>query len=317
MDGYGLYYIMYKIKRIMAANKFGRYVWLIDLIRCHPYITFKEISDRWENCGLGDGKPLPWKTFMNHKDAVETIFDVIIVCDAKRKYGYYIEDAELLEGDAFRSWLIDSYATLNQLQADKKLEKRISFEKIPFGNKYLQIIMQSMRQDNVMEITHQGFGKSHSSTFQVEPYHLKVYNRRWYLIGRSVYSDEIRTYALDRILSATITDIKFKLPKSFDIDKYFEGCVGIIADRDIDIERVVIKAYGWARKYLATLPIHDSQCEIASDDKSTTFEMVVRPTYDFLQMLLQQTDQIEVIEPQWVKDEICRFAGNILSYYKK
>ena len=40
----------------MAANKFGRYVWLVDLIRCHPYITFKEISDKWEDCGLGDGK---------------------------------------------------------------------------------------------------------------------------------------------------------------------------------------------------------------------------------------------------------------------
>ena len=52
----------------MAANKFGRYVWLVDLIRCHPYITFKEISDKWEDCGLGDGRPLPWKTFMNHKD---------------------------------------------------------------------------------------------------------------------------------------------------------------------------------------------------------------------------------------------------------
>ena len=47
----------------MAANKFGRYVWLVDLIKCHPYITFKEISDKWENSGLGDGKPLPWKTF--------------------------------------------------------------------------------------------------------------------------------------------------------------------------------------------------------------------------------------------------------------
>ena len=80
---------------------------------------------------------------------------------------------------------------------------------------------------------------------------------------------------------------------------------------------MVIKAYGWARKYLATLPIHDSQREIASDDESTTFEMTVRPTYDFLQALLQQTDQIEVIEPQWVKDEICRFEENILFSYKK
>ena len=139
----------------MAANKFGRYIWLADLIRCHPYITFNEISERWETCGLGDGKPLPWKTFMNHKKAVQTIFDILISCDTSRGYGYYIEDADSLEGDSFRSWLIDSYATLNQLQADRQLEKRISFEKIPSGNKYLQTFLQAMRQNCVVEITHQ------------------------------------------------------------------------------------------------------------------------------------------------------------------
>lgn len=301
----------------MAANKFGRYVWLVDLIRCHPYITFKEISEKWENCGLGDGKPLPWKTFMNHKDAVQTIFDIIISCDTKRGYGYYIEDADLLEGDAFRSWLIDSYATLNQLQADKKLEKRISFEKIPSGNKFLQPILQAMRQNSVIEITHHGFGRSHPTTFLVEPYHLKVYNRRWYLIGWSVYSEDMRTYALDRIQSVVITDTEFNLPETFDIDKYFEGCVGIITDTEYDIERVVIKAYGWARKYLYTLPIHESQREITLDDESITFEFNVRPNYEFVQMLLQQTDQIEIIEPQWLKDGMCQIAENILSYYRK
>lgn len=301
----------------MAANKFGRYIWLVDLIRCHPYISFKEISEKWEDCGLGDGKPLPWKTFMNHKEAVQTIFDIIISCDAKRGYGYYIEDADLLEGDAFRSWLMDSYATLNQLQADRQLEKRISFEKIPSGKRFLQILLQAMRQNCVVEVTHQGFGRHHASTFLVEPYHLKVYNRRWYLIGCSVYSEEIRTYALDRILTVAITDTKFKIPESFDVNEYFDGCVGIIADKDIGIEHVVIKAYGYAGKYLTTLPIHESQRDIASDDESITFEMNVRPTCDFFQVLFQQTDQIEVIEPQWVKDEMCQMAESILSYYKK
>lgn len=300
----------------MAANKFGRYVWLIDLIRSHPYITFKEISEKWEDSGLGDGKPLPWRTFMHHKEAVESIFDVIIECD-KRGYGYYIEDDELLKGDGLRSWLIDSYATLNQVQADIKLSGRISFEKMPSGNKYLQLILQAMRQNRVIEITHQGFGRAHPTTFEVEPYHLKVVSRRWYLIGRSPYYGEVRTYALDRMQHVDITDKTFNLPESFDINRYFEGCVGIMAGREYDIERVVIKAYHWAVKYLSTLPIHESQKEIARDDNSITLEFHVRPTYDFFQALLQQGDQIEIIEPQWVKEGMCRITENILSYYKK
>ena len=52
-------------------------------------------------------------------------------------------------------------------------------------------------------------------------------------------------------------------PHIFLMAPFFEGCVGVIADKKIGIEHVVIKAYDYARKYLATLPIHPSQKEIA------------------------------------------------------
>lgn len=65
------------------------------------------------------------------------------------------------------------------------------------------------------------------------------------------------------------------------------------------------------------LPIHHSQKEIDSDDETTTFEYRLRPTFDFYQQLLAQADQIEVIEPKHVRQEMKRFAENLLSYYKK
>lgn len=64
-----------------------------------------------------------------------------------------------LEGDGLRSWLVNSYATLNQIQADSKLKDRVEFEDIPSGNTWLTMFMQAMRENKVMEITHQGFGK--------------------------------------------------------------------------------------------------------------------------------------------------------------
>lgn len=298
------------------ADLFGRYVWLVDTIRSHGRITFAEINECWKRSRLGYGDDLPWRTFMNHKKAIADVFNIYIECDAKDGYRYYIDHPEDLEGDNFSSWLIDSYATLNQLQADRTLEHRIQFEDIPSGSRFLTRILEAMRFDAVLKITHQGFGKDYASTFEVEPYAVKVHNRRWYLIGRTPFYDQIRIYALDRMQNVETLDKKFKMPEDFDIDNFFEGCVGIIADKKQPIEQVVIKAYGYARNYLATLPIHSSQTEIASDDESTTYSYMVRPNYEFLQALLQQTDQIEVLEPQHVKDEMIRFAQNILAYYK-
>lgn len=298
----------------MAANKFGRYIWLVNLIKNHPCITFRQISEAWADSGLGDGKCLPWRTFMNHKEAIETIFDVIVECDPKAGYGYYIADDEL-QGNNLRSWLIDSYATLNQVQADSHLQSRISFEQIPSGSRYLQTLLQAMRKNRVVELEYQSFNKPSPYTFELEPYHLKVVRRRWYLIGHSPKYNTIYTYALDRMLSVKVTDKLFDLPADFDIDRYFEGCVGIMANDDAGIERVVIKTYDWARWYIKTLPLHASQREIARDNNSITFELWVRPTFDFMQLLLQQAGQVEILEPEWVKEWMCTLARDIWRRY--
>ena len=148
-----------------------------------------------------------------------------------------------------------------------------------------------------------------------EPYFVKVYNRRWYLIGRTPAYDQVRIYALDRMQEVEILDETFSMPKDFDIHQFFEGCVGIIADKSTDIEEVIIRAYGPARNYLSTLPIHNSQQEIACDEESTTYQYHVRPNFEFLQALLGQADQIEVLKPEGVKEQMKKVARNILGYY--
>lgn len=302
----------------MASNIFGRYVWLIDTLRRHKKLTYEQINYLWTQSGLsyGDGDQLPPRTFHNHRKAIKDIFDVYIECTTKGGYYYYIDNPEQLENDQLRCWLIDSYATLNQVHADEKLDKRIQFEDIPSGHHFLSTIIEAMRYNRVLEITHQGFAMDYESSFEIEPYFVKVVNRRWYVIARSPYKNKVLTYGLDRIQRLQIMDKTFELPEDSTLENYFEGCCGVINDDTIPIQKVVVKTYGYARKYIATLPIHKSQKEIATDDESTTFEYQIRPTYDFLQAILVQADQIEVVEPEWVRKQIKELAEGILSHYK-
>ena len=174
----------------MPANQFGRYVWLVDTLRHYKHLSYKEINDKWQKSGLsyGDGDDLPLRTFHNHRKAIQDIFNIIIELDPDVKgYKYHIMNPHELDGDSFRSWLIDSYATLNQIQADSKLKDRVEFEEIPSGNTWLTIFMQAIRENKVVEITHQGFGKDYANTFEIEPYCLKVVKRRWYIIANNPY----------------------------------------------------------------------------------------------------------------------------------
>ena len=310
----------------MAANLFGRYVWLMDILRRYKRLTFQEINELWQESGLGYGEELPLKTFHNHKKAIKDIFDVYIECDRKDGYRYYIDEPERIEGNNLRSWLISSYATLNQIQADNKLEDRIIFEEIPSGQTWLTCIADAMRRNHVLSITHQGFGKPEPSTFDIEPYFLKVVKRRWYVVARSPYysernkeqgvkpSDVYLVYALDRISDIQDTGRTFKMKKNFDVHSYFEGCCGIITSNESP-QKIVLRAYNGFADYLRTLPLHESQREIGSDDESTLFEYHLKPTFDFYQLVLAQGDQVEVLEPDPVREEMRNFAQNMLDYY--
>ena len=127
-------------------------------------------------------------------------------------------------------------------------------------------------------------------------------------------ADVYRVYALDRISDIQDTGKVFKMKKDFDVCQYFEGCCGVITS-DEPIQRIVLLAYGGFADYLRTLPLHESQREIEGDDESTLFEYHLKPTFDFYQLVLAQGDQVEVLEPESVRDEMRNFAKNMLDYY--
>lgn len=312
----------------MAANLFGRYVWLVDIIRQHKRLTYEEINRLWKESGLsyGDEDSLPLRTFHNHRKAIMDIFNIDIECD-KNGYKYYIDDLESLEHDTLRSWLIDSYTTLNQIQADGKLENRNIFENIPSGRTWLTAITNAMRKNEVLYITYQSFWHSEPNSFEIEPYYLKIVKQRWYVIARSPYysarnkaegiepADVYRIYALDRIKEIVESGKTFEFNKNFDIEHYFEGCCGVIPSEE-PAERVVIAAYGEFANYLRTLPLHKSQKETGKKGDATLFEYRIKPTFDFYQLLLAQGNQLEVLEPESIRNEMRNRLRQTMARYE-
>lgn len=193
-----------------------------------------------------------------------------------------------------------------------------------------------MRQNRVLLITHQGFGKPAPNSFEVEPYYLKVANRRWYLLARSPYYSELNrqrneedggdrpedvylVYALDRISECQPLEQRFEMDPTFDIEEYYRGCCGVIPSREEPV-KLLLNAYGQGADYLRTLPLHPSQREIPSEQGEgegvACFELDVCPTYDLYQALLALGDQVEVLQPQSVREVMANFAKTLSDYYR-
>lgn len=312
----------------MASTQLSKYVWLVDILRQYNHLTFKQISEKWKYSGLSKGDELSLRTFHNFRAGIADSLGIDIEIDKnKRGYYYHIADSSLQDDKSVRSWVMDSYSVLNQVLADKEMENRVQFENIPSGNTWLSPFMQAMRENKVVKITYKKFNDAEEKTFDAEPYFLKVANRRWYVIVRALHyveknkqlntnDEEIRVYALDRIINLKITDNTFKLDKDFNAKEFYDGCLGVIHSKE-NKQHVLIRAYGRARNFMETLPFHESQKMVSSDEESAIFEMNVKITNDFLTLVMQQGDMIEVLEPESVREKMRELAKTLTKYYEK
>lgn len=290
----------------MAANIFARYVWLVDVIRRYGRISYNDINRLWMRSGLNDGSGLSRRMFQRHRNQIEEIFDIAIDCENTPPYRYYIANEENLNSDGLRSWIIDTFAVDNLLRNNAKLRKRVSLENIPYnGKRYLTNIAEAMEDGKAVEI---GYSTEYAPSVYkavVEPYCLKMYRQRWYLVGRS--ADMVKIYALDRITECQAIEQKFSLPEGFSAEKYFADCFGIIKDKEVKPQLIRLKFSDEQAKYIRSLPIHPSQCEV----ERNVFEVRLCPTFDFMQFLFSQLDTVEVLAPQSLRKEVASIAKRI------
>ena len=194
-------------------------------------------------------------------------------------------------------------------------KQRILFEDIPSGREYLTPIIEAMRDNLSVEITYQSYWQDKPNTFEIEPFCVKVFKQRWYVIANSPYYQSIRIYSLDRISGLRMTDTPFDYPKGFDPQNFFIDSFGIIVDENCKMEKISIKANKDKRKYLRALTLHHSQEEIETNKEYSVFQYMLRPTYDFMQELLSHGSDIEVLEPESLRKNISDIVEKMHGIY--
>ena len=301
----------------MISKTFNRYIWLLHLLLEEKQLTFDEISKRWQASNLGDNKPLPLRTFHQHRSAVEELFGVEIKCNTSKGYKYYIANPEVLRNDKTRKWLLNSFNLSNMIIAGHNMKDRILFEDIPRGTEYLQTIIDAMQQSKELAIDYQPFyGRRTSYTLQ--PYAMKAYHKRWYLLGFIKELEAIRNIALDRLLEMTIREQSFSLPENFNAAKYYENTVGIFVSEDLSPVKVKLRAYGKQIEYLRSLPLHKSQCETSSRyGEFSVFEYKLCLTPELSSQILAMGENVEVLEPQELREEVKRRLEESFLRYTK
>ena len=301
---------------------FKEYIWLIETINRYGRITFAEISELWKRKEESDGMEFSRTTFNRHRDAILDMFGIIIECDRKDGYRYYIENKDVLDENSVQNWMFSTLSVSNMLDENVALHNRILLESIPSGDNTLQQVIKAMRENRRMTMTYRRYGAESTSSFSAAPYCVKLFRRRWYVLvkldrPRHKKSDDyFAIYSLDRIENIELQEAKFTFDTSFDAASFFDECFGVVVADGTKPMRIVLRAYGLEQHYLRDLPIHHSQKELKTTDKYTEFEVFIRPTTDFKAHLMSRGGWLQVVSPKSLAKEIQEWHQEAINKYK-
>jgi hypothetical protein len=280
-------------------------------------ISFEEINRRWLDNDMSEGKELPKRTFHKWRIQIEEMFGLIIENEQGGQYRYFIQNADELRSGSMRSWLFNTLTVSNLMLDSVSIKDKVLFEEIPDGEQYLPVILEALKKNQILGMTYQSYRRDEAKTFEIEPYCLKAFKQRWYVVARSPYYDEIMIYALDRVKWLGLKDKSFRYPKDFIPEQFFDDCFGIIADYKVGIETVKLKVSAKQANYLRSLTLHQTQKEIERTAEYSIFTVRLRPTFDFRQEILSQGCDIEVLEPKWLRDEMAEISKQMWNKYKE
>ena len=120
------------------------------------------------------------------------MFGINIQCD-RSTYEYYLEDTPQ---SALQQWLVDSTALTDTLRDTSDIATRIVLENVPSAREHLATIVDAMRQNHRIRFEYRSYTRSQRKTVDLEPYFVKIFKQLWYVIGRNIADNKIKTYAL-------------------------------------------------------------------------------------------------------------------------
>ena len=197
-------------------------------------------------------------------------------------------------------------------------ENVIGFEQNPFlkGLNLLPEIIDVTVNHQVVRITYRNYKTSgEERSVVVHPWYVKQYNNRWFLMAYDAEADRITNFALDRIQELQKEEgIAFIPNKEIDFEHYFDDVFGVtIPPADVEKIRVVLQFSKKQYPYIASKPLHHSQVII--DNENGIIAVEVRPTYEFIQLILSFGSDVRVLEPEPFKKEIiANIRRNLQNY---
>lgn len=290
----------------MKRDLFRRYVWLIDTIRHAKKMTFEEVSGRWLESPMNtDRQPLALRTFHNHRDQIEDLFGIKIVCDRKDHHRYYVEevpDEGTLYNTPMKVWMLQTLSLPCAGVPPKALKERVVIDGSPEEKFWLPMIIDALNENKYLHILYKDDKTELEGVYA--PYCVRFWGRRWFLLAKNRDTAVLKIFDIERIYNMEIMGAEFRYDPYFSPIDFFRNYFGM--DINLNDEPICIKLRigGSSRDMVRLVPLHPTQKETDIEDEYSIFEFHFVPGDQFKRTILSMGADVEVMEPAEFRDSM-------------
>jgi predicted DNA-binding transcriptional regulator YafY len=292
-----------------------RYSLIIKRLQRAP-ATFVEISEFLTREGeLQDFNiEITKRTFQRDLDEIRFLFNVDIQYDFSRKVYTISEDSQ----NAANHRMLEAFDMFNALNITDDLSNYVYFEnRKPKGTEHFYGLLHAAKSHLVIRYSYLKYEDDEITQRVAEPYGLKEFKGRWYLIARDQKDSSIKTFGLDRIQDLVITRKRFDAPKNFNANTLFKNCFGIINPADGKVENIILSFDSFQGKYIKSFPLHETQQLLVDNEKEVRIGLSLHVTHDLVMELLSYGDTVVVIKPTSLRKNLRAIGNATLNHYSE
>ena len=285
---------------------------LIQKLRQSEGSTLVELQAYIQNHPQLDGSEYSERTFFRDVKKIRTAHKIDIDYDRKNNIHCITTPTDELNIKA-----LESFEMLNALLGEENFSEYILFSnRRPQGIQYFQQLLEAIKTHKIVKFDYREFYEDKVDNCTVEPYALKEFKGRWYLLAKNLSDDKIARFGLHKMSTVDTKPKTFKYPTGFDPKQLFRNCFGImLPDEKDEVEQVILSFDTQQGKYVKDYPLHESQKEIIDNDEEYRIALNVYIKFDFIMEILSYGEDVEVIAPESLKTEVHKRYSNAKQLY--
>lgn len=298
----------------------SRYLLILKKLKVKPYSTYEELQAYIDNqfdylqmqddtLNIGFSK----RTLQRDIREIRNVFGIDIEYSKSLK-GYYITQSDT-ENMNFQR-MIEAFDIFNSLSLAQDLTPFIHLEKRrPQGTENLYDLLHAIKNKLQIKFIYKKFWEEEATARKVEPYALKEFKNRWYVMAKDSKDKNVKSFALDRVSNLEITNLTFIYPNTFSIEQTYRYCFGIINPIDEEPQEIILSFDPFQGKYIKTLPLHETQEILEDNEEELLIKLKLYVTHDLIMELLSFGDNMKVIKPKSLVKEIKLAHGKAFDRY--